>query len=278
MFSNNGRVRWRRNDPALDRKLLRDVWQMKRRTLAIYAVTACGVATFVMSLTTIGSLTTTQSTYYEHYHFADVFSHLKRPQALATRIGEIPGVAAVQTHIVANVTLDVPGMTEPATGRLISLPDRGEPVLNRLHLRQGACRSRVGRARRWPARPFVLAHKLQPTGFAAVLNGRRQQLTLVGVVLSPEYVFQIRPGDLVPDEKRFGVFWVRQADPAAAFNMTGAFNDVALALTPGASEADVLLPSIVSRRPTAATARMAVTSRSPIAISPTRSSSSRPPA
>ena len=228
---------------ALDRKLLRDVWEMKGQTLAICAVIACGVATFVMSLTTIGSLTTTQSTYYERYHFADVFSHLKRaPQALAARIGEIPGVAAVQARIVADVTLDVPGMTEPATGRLISLPDRGEPILNRLHLRQGRMPEPGRPGEAVASEAFVLAHGLQPGArLAAVLNGRRQQLTLVGVVLSPEYVFQIRPGDLVPDEKRFGVFWVRQADLAAAFNMTGAFNDVSLALTPGASEADVLL-------------------------------------
>src|SRR5260370_26764862 len=122
---------------ALDRKLLRDVWEMKGQTLAICAVIACGVATFVMSLSIISSLSTTQATYYERYRFADVFTHLKRaPQSLATRIGEIPGVARVQARIVADVTLDVPGMAEPATGRLISLPDRGEPVLNRLHLRQ----------------------------------------------------------------------------------------------------------------------------------------------
>src|SRR5260370_936297 len=123
---------------ALDRKLLRDIWEMKGQTLAICAVIACGVATFVMSLTMIGSLTTTQSTYYERYHFADVFPHVKRaPQSLAVRLAEIPGVPQVQTRIVADVTLDVPGLAEPATGRLISLPDRGEPVLNRLHLREG---------------------------------------------------------------------------------------------------------------------------------------------
>jgi putative ABC transport system permease protein len=228
---------------ALDRKLLRDVWEMKGQTLAICAVIACGVATFVMSLSIISSLSTTQATYYERYRFADVFAHLKRaPQSLATRIAEIPGVARVQTRIVADVTLDVPGMAEPATGRLISLPDRGEPVLNRLHLREGRMPEPGRPGEAVASEAFVLAHQLRPGArLSAVLNGRRQWLTLVGVVLSPEYVFQIRPGDLVPDEKRFGIFWVRQAELAAAFNMTGAFNDVALSLLPGASEEEVLL-------------------------------------
>src|SRR5262249_61966510 len=111
---------------ALDRKLLRDIWEMKGQTLAICAVIACGVATFVMSLSVIASLSFTQATYYERYRFADAFAHLKRaPQSLAARIADIPGVARVQTRIVADVTLDVPGLAEPAGGRRISLPDRG---------------------------------------------------------------------------------------------------------------------------------------------------------
>src|SRR5262249_23382195 len=189
------------------------------------------------------SLSFTQATYYERYRFADAFAHLKRaPQSLAARIADIPGVARVQTRIVADVTLDVPGLAEPAGGRLISLPDRGEPVLNRLHLRAGRLPEPGRRGEVVAGEAFVLAHGLEPGArVQAVLNGRRQQLTLVGVVLSPEYVFQIRPGELVPDDKRFGVFWMRQADLAAAFDMTGAFNDVAVSLTPGASEAEVLL-------------------------------------
>src|SRR5687768_6407354 len=123
---------------ALDRKLLRDVWGMRGQALAIALVIGCGVATFVMSVTTVASLSEAQATYYERYHFADVFSHVKRaPRSLEARIAEVPGVARVQTRIVSSVTLDVPGLDEPAVGRLVSLPDRGEPVLNRLHLRSG---------------------------------------------------------------------------------------------------------------------------------------------
>src|SRR5438105_14893977 len=123
---------------ALDRKLLRDVWQMKGQTLAICLVIACGVSTFVMSLTLIRSMEQTQQTYYQEHRFADVWSHVKRaPKTLETRLTEIPGVRRLETRIVAEVTLDVPGLSEPASGRLISLPDRGEPILNRLYLRTG---------------------------------------------------------------------------------------------------------------------------------------------
>src|SRR5437588_12673138 len=108
---------------ALDRKWLRDLWQMKGQAAAIAAVIACGVATFVMSNSMRQSLERTRSNYYERYRFAQVFAHLKRaPLALAGRIAEIPGVSCVQTRVVADVTLDIHEMSEPASGRLISLP------------------------------------------------------------------------------------------------------------------------------------------------------------
>ena len=55
---------------ALDRKLLRDLWLIKEQALAIALVIACGVATFVMSLSTLASLARTQDTYYDRYRFA----------------------------------------------------------------------------------------------------------------------------------------------------------------------------------------------------------------
>jgi putative ABC transport system permease protein len=43
----------------------------------------------------------------------------------------------VATRIVNPVIIDITGMDEPATGMLISIPDHGEPAVNRLYLRSG---------------------------------------------------------------------------------------------------------------------------------------------
>jgi putative ABC transport system permease protein len=228
---------------ALDRKLLRDAWQLKGQGLAIALVMACGVATFVMSVSTMRSLEWTLNSYYEHYRFADVFAHLKRaPEALSVRIAEIPGVAQVQTRVVVDVSLDVPGLAEPAVGRLISVPDYEPPALNRLYLREGRMIEPGRTGEVVVSEGFAKEHKLRPgDSVQAVINGRRQRLQIVGMVLSPEYVYAIREGEILPDEKRFGVFWMARTELAPAFNMEGAFNDVALTLTPDAVEADVLL-------------------------------------
>src|ERR1700742_2529108 len=123
---------------ALDRKLLRDLSQMKGQSFAIALVIAAGVATFVNSRTIVNSLELTRSTFYERYRFADVFARVKRaPNSMTERLAEIPGVAQVETRVVEQVTLDVPGLAEPAVGQLISLPVVRPPRLNQLYLRRG---------------------------------------------------------------------------------------------------------------------------------------------
>ena len=197
---------------------------------------------FVMALNTLESLKSSRAAYYERYRFADVFSHLKRaPNSLAERVSEIPGVARVQTRVVVDVNLDVAGMAEPAVGRLISVPEERMPMLNDLHLRSGRYiePGRPGEA--LVSEAFAQAHKLQPGDYVlAVINGRRQRLQIVGVALSPEYIIQIQTGGLIPDDKRFGVFWMGYKELASAFDMYGAFNDVSLTLMAGASENDVI--------------------------------------
>ena len=227
---------------AINRKLVRDLWHLRGQLLAVAAVVMCGVAAFVTMRSAYTALVDGQADYYRRYRFADVFAHATRaPEGIAARIRELPGVAAVQTRVVAEVTLDVPGLPEPATGRLVSIPERRVPILNDLHLRRG----------RW-VEPGAAGEAIVSEGFAdanglevgsrlgAVINGRWQQLTVVGVALSPEYVYEIRGLEIFPDNRRFGVLWMGHEALAALFDLEGAFNDVSLALAPGASEAPVI--------------------------------------
>ena len=74
----------------------------------------------------------------------------------------------------------------------------------------------------------------------AVINGRWESLHIVGVALSPEYVYEIRGMEAFPDNKRFGVFWMSRDTLGPSFNMEGAFNDVVLSLAPEANETEVI--------------------------------------
>ncbi|HWW75739.1 MAG TPA: FtsX-like permease family protein [Pyrinomonadaceae bacterium] len=227
---------------ALDRKLVRDLLRLRGQVAAVAVVVACGVAAFVAMQGTYRSLLATQAGYYHEFGFADVFAHVKRaPDSLAASVREIPGVGAVETRVVAEVTLDVPGVSEPAAGRLVSVPAGRAPELNGLLVQTGRLPE--------PGRPnevvisgaFSRANNLQPGDtLDAVLNGRRQRLEVVGCALSPEFVYEIRGGEMFPDARRFGVIWMGRDALGPVFDMDGAFNDLSIKLAPGASEGEVI--------------------------------------
>jgi putative ABC transport system permease protein len=227
---------------ALDRKLFRDLSQMKGQSVAIAIVIAAGVATFVNSRTMLHSLELTRSTFYERYRFADVFVRVKRaPDTVTPSLTEIPGVAQIETRIVESVTLDVPGLEDPAVGLLISLPVTRPPRLNQLYLRRGRQLTFGRDDEVLASEAFMKANDLDlDSKIAAIINGRRKVLRIVGVAFSPEYVFQIKPGDMLPDPKHFGILWMEHEALSTAYDMKGGFNDVSFGLTRGASDDDVI--------------------------------------
>jgi putative ABC transport system permease protein len=229
---------------ALNRKLLRDLWRMRGQVLAIAMVVASGVAVLVMSLATLSSLQETAFTYYERYRFADIFASVTRaPEQLAARIADIPGVQHVETRISKLATLDMAGFEEPVIGQLVSIPEHGESVLNRLALLAGRRVQPDHPDEVVLSEPFAEAHGLTPgSRLHAIINGKRRALHVVGIALSPEYVYAIGPGALMPDNQRFGVLWMGRKALAAAYDLDGAFNDIALSLLHGTQPASVIQP------------------------------------
>lgn len=223
---------------AIHRKLLRDLWRMKEQAVAVALVMACGIATFIMALSMLDSLHAAADAYYERNRFAHVFAHARRvPESMAHRLESIPGVSAVDTRIVDRVLLDVPGMREPASAAIVSLPRPGQRGLNELHLIEGRlpegrrCREVVVSDR------FAHAHGLRPgSTIRAIVGGREQSLRIVGLGISPEYVFLISPGGILPEHDRYAVFWMGREEMEAAFDMDGAFNDATLLLNASADE------------------------------------------
>ncbi|MEM7165912.1 MAG: FtsX-like permease family protein [Planctomycetota bacterium] len=222
---------------CLDRKLLRDLWSMKGQALAIAFVVGAGLATFVLSLSTLESLQHTRARFYDRYRFADVFASVKRaPQQIRERVAAIPGVAEVETRVVVDVTLDLVGMSEPAKGHVVSLPPSGRPQLNQVHLRRGRMPDATRENEILISEAFADAHRYGPgTEITAIINGRHRVLHVVGVALAPEFIYVIPPGDVFPDDLRYALIWMGEEGLAAAFDMKGGCNDIALRLTPTAS-------------------------------------------
>ncbi len=227
---------------AIDQKLVRDLWRLKGQVFTIALVVACGIASYVTLQGTWNSLSYTRDRYYELYRFADVFAHLERaPKRLSATLSDIPGVAQVYTRVVENVLIPVPGEGEPPNGTIVSLPPPGQPLLNDIYLRAGR-RTEPGRDHEVVvSEGFAKAHELLPGArIPVVINGTLRQLDVVGLAMSPEFVFPTPPGQFMPDDRRYGILWMNEDALAAAFRVEGAFNDVALRLQPDANVDEVV--------------------------------------
>lgn len=227
---------------VMTRMLWRDLWHLRGQVLAAALVVACGVAVFVGTRGTYAALLQAQQQYYLTARFADVFAHLKRaPESLVEQIRRLPGVAQVHSRVVIEVSVDLPNLPEPAVARIVSLPQQATPMLNDLVLVSG----------RWVganvpnevliSQAFATANQLKiGDRIGALLRGRWTSLTIVGVALSPEFVYEVGSGMLFPDNRRYGVLWMAREGVASAADMQGAFNDVVLSLASEANEREVV--------------------------------------
>lgn len=226
----------------LDLKLLRDARTLRTQLLAVALVMACGLAMMIMTRSLMRSLEHARASCYREQRLGDLFVSLKRaPAALAARVASLPGVAAVEPSLRVGVTLDIPGLLEPASGLVHSLPDRRDPLLDRPVLRAGRALALSAANEVLVGEAFAEARRIQPGDTVNfLLNGRLTALRVVGVVLAPQYVFEAPPGAALPDHGTFGVFWMREKALAEAFDLDGAFNQLSVLLGPRARPAELI--------------------------------------
>lgn len=220
-------------DRPLLAKGLRELLHMRSQVAAIALVVAAGIATYLMAISTYASLADTRASFYREQVFADVFADLVRaPEAMAQRLTEIPGISALETRVVGGGQLKVLGFADPVRCWMVSLPQQGSGKLNRLHLRQGRLPGPSALDEVVIAEAFASAHQLRPGDrLDAVIRGKAQRLHIVGIGISPEFVYQIQAGAAFPDFKRFAVLWMRREALASALELEQSFNQVSLSLT-----------------------------------------------
>jgi putative ABC transport system permease protein len=225
---------------ALGKKLRRDLLRLRGQVVTISLVLACGIMSMIMLRSTYESLLVARDRYYTEYRFADVFAHVERaPDHIARRLEAVPGVARVDTRVVEDVMVPLPDEPDPVTGRIVSIPDDGLMLMNALYLRAGRLPAADDEA--VILEQFAAAHQIV-TGdrLPVVVNGELRRLHVVGIAMSPEYVLAMSGQGFTIDERAFVVIWMLHRAVAPAFQLEGAFNDVAIRIEPHASIPEVL--------------------------------------
>jgi putative ABC transport system permease protein len=223
---------------SLDRKLLRELRRHWVQITSIALVMGCGTMTIMGLRSTLTSIRAARDEYFDEYRFGDVFAHLERaPDAVAQRIAGIRGVGAVETRVIRDIRLDVPGLPEPAIGHMVSIPEVRRPMLNELLIRRGRWVAPGSTREVLVSERFAEVNRLAPgDSLSAVINGRWQRLEIVGVAISPEFIVEYAGSGLFVDNRRYGIVWASSELVGSAFDMKGAFNDVVIRLASATAE------------------------------------------
>jgi putative ABC transport system permease protein len=226
----------------LDRKLLRDFLGMRIQAIAIALVIAGGVSVQLLSSGLVTSLEETRRAYYERNLMADVWAPVVRaPKGEIEGLRQIAGVQAIEGRLRFGIRIDMPASEDPVLGEIISIPESHPPSVNRLHLSLGRLPASGSPNEAVILKRFAEAHRIGVGDkISFIVRGREVQAVITGLVMSPEHVYAIAPGELVPDERRFGVLWMNERALSELSGWEGAFNEAVIRLSREASVPGVL--------------------------------------
>ncbi len=230
---------------VLNKKLLRTLWKTRGQALAIAAVIMGGAAAYIAVNSVHRNLMLTRDTYYAQYRFADFEIMLERaPQTAIFKLETIPGVRRVRGRITDEVNVDVEGQDEPRTGKIVSMPDRHLHVLNDIHIARGRYFEQNAQDEVILSERFAEENDLDlGDRIGVTVNNRKYSLRIVGLGLSPEYVYMIRNiQELIPSPERFGVLWVPEQFAETALSMRSACNNIV-----GTAENEDMLDEILDK-------------------------------
>jgi putative ABC transport system permease protein len=189
----------------LRRKLRRDIGRMRPQFIAVGITVMLGIALFAASFDSYRNLTASYDRTAVEYRFANLFVSGGDVQAFVSRADGDDGVTAAAIRTVADLPFDV--ASSRLLGRIVGMPPTGQPDVNRVEVLRGS-----GLDPADPSGVLVESHMadhfgLEPgTSFRALGVSGWQDLTVRGVVSSPEYIWPARSRqDLITSPDNFGV-------------------------------------------------------------------------
>lgn len=120
---------------VLGRKLLRDVWRQRAQFAAVIVVVALGITVFIAASDAYRNLNDSFTRAYATQRLPDVVLTGPRAESLAAEAAALPGDPEVTARVQVDLGARVGGHT--LLGRVVSLPDSGQPGVARLAVRSG---------------------------------------------------------------------------------------------------------------------------------------------
>jgi putative ABC transport system permease protein len=222
----------------LRRKLLRDIGANRWLFIAVTSVVVLGVCLFDGAYMSFQNLGGSYELTYARLHFADFTTRFHSgPESLEDRVRRLPGVAEVHGRLSQEVELAQRERGyEKVVGRVISIPDSGQPPVNRLLLLEGRMPSPLHRELLLE-RSFAHTNGYHPGDtISPVVLDEKVEFTITGIAVSPEYILAVRAKEyLMPSPSEFGALFMTHAQAEQLLGAGGSINELSVRIAPGAS-------------------------------------------
>ena len=224
----------------LFRNLLRDIKKSKGQFISILIIVILGVTFYIAINSAFKNLSNSSSEYYSEYRLADIWVDLySAPIGIKEKVESISNVKTATGRIVKDASINI--LEENATLRFISLPDIKSDIVNDVVIKSGRYFSEDDSNQClldedfFKANNFNLGEHIYP-----IINGNKVKLKIVGCVKSPEFVYTLKDAsEIMADNKRFGIVYVKQSFGEAIFDLNGSINNISIEIFNGSNIEDV---------------------------------------
>jgi len=232
---------------VLDKKRRRDIIALRGMLIAVAAIVAIGVGSFVGMFATYINLSQAKNHYYTQCRMADFWINLKKaPISEVERLRNMTGINELRERICFPIRVDLEGVESLTTGKAISMPSEPQPVINNFFMKQGSYFTEKRRNEVIVSEQFAAARNINPGDrLHLIMDGQRKEVYVVGTAISPEFIYCTPPGSIVNQSKNYGIFFMKRDYMEDVFGFHGACNNVVGLLTPDAKRTN---PSAVLKK------------------------------
>ncbi len=217
------------------RKMVRDMRSNVGSYLACLVLVVLGMAAYLSFAIARDNMVFAKEQLYREQNFADGFADLVAiPEHYVGRIRRLPGIERATGRLIKDVRVYDRDPTQSTYLRLVSIDPAEPDRLNDVMLLDGeplADRELQG----WLDQQFFRANNLQlGRSVEIIAGGRVRELEVVGVGISPEFVYPMRTEtDIYHNPEQFGIAFVPLETMWRLFtDHDRAFNSVVFSMSP----------------------------------------------
>lgn len=212
----------------LNRMLIREILNSKGQFIAAVAVVFAGIVMFSTSFMSYKNLKNSVDSYYEEYRFMNYYAEVQGISP--TGISEVKSMKGVK-DVVGRISVDVGADMDNSkriTVRIISMPDEGNPSVNRLVFTSGGSLDKKDQYSCLVSKKFSEVYRLEKDStLKVIIDLKTYEFNVDGIVDSPEYIYAMKSNiDISPSAEKFGIVYIKESAAKSILGTGHLYNQV----------------------------------------------------